>query len=158
MPKPSKSDQRHHNLDLLENLAKCLKDAREENDNFTGSDQPGELVHVNRYILSGISSTAFKLLENAVEQALAGERDPFGLTPSRGIQGRPRWERWHVAQHIVRRSRDIGFESAREEAAELFACGGGPNGSAEQYWREFRKEVEAHERVWANFRGEPIKD
>lgn len=134
-----RNDTAAFNRLMLERLAEALDRCEQQGERFILTASPGVLP----------------FLRESVNRGLADSADPFGIKRGKGLSGRPRWERYRVAEYIHRRAREIGFDGARDEAGALFNLSGGPNGQAEKDYREFREQVEATERMYKALNARP---
>ncbi len=134
-----RNDTAAYNRLMLERLAEALGRCEQQGERFILTASPGVLP----------------FLRESVNRGLADSADPFGIKRGKGLSGRPRWERYRVAEYIHRRAREIGFDGAREEAGELFNIGSGPNGQAEKDYREFREQVETIEKIYEDMNSRP---
>lgn len=104
------------------------------------------LENVARKLAQGFALTPQErtALARALDRALAGDPDPFGLAKKRGGQPRSKRHR-EIAETVARLHWDEGhsLESACELAGERHGCSGANHGTAARAFEKHRYAIES---------------
>lgn len=152
-------DKIHYRRHMLSVLLNAIEIAKEEYARKTRTEQVEDEISINGQLIKlkheistppgyyriALTREHIKLLEEAVQRAIQGEKDPFQVANLPGQQGRPRWERVEIAHFVYRLIFQGGMDRAEaiKEAEKHFRISSDSTNSAvEQAYDEMRKWVE----------------
>lgn len=159
-------DKIHYRRHMLSVLINAIETSKEEYARKTRTEQQVEdEIYVNGQLIKlkceiktppgyyhiAICREQMKLLEDAVQRAIQGEKDPFQVANIPGQQGRLRWEREEIAHFVYRCIHQGGMDRAEaiKEAEKYFRISSdSTNSTVEQAYDEMRMWVEGYYKIW----------